>query len=60
MTVLVTGIGPVSSIGIGRRAWLNGMARGECGASPLSLFSAETPTAEVERLKPLDNGTVAT
>lgn len=46
-SVVITGIGPVSAIGIGREAWQAGLARGESGVSPLSLFAAEHPTAEV-------------
>jgi 3-oxoacyl-[acyl-carrier-protein] synthase II len=45
--VTITGIGPVSSIGIGRKAWQAGLANGASGVSPLSLFSADHPTAEV-------------
>lgn len=50
MDVRITGIGPVSSIGIGREAWLRGLAAGQPGVSPLSLFPAEHPTAEVRDL----------
>ncbi|MHB0939984.1 MAG: beta-ketoacyl synthase N-terminal-like domain-containing protein [Armatimonadota bacterium] len=46
-SVVITGIGPVSAIGIGRDAWLAGLAGGESGVSPLSLFAADHPTAEV-------------
>jgi len=44
--VVVTGIGPVSAIGIGRAAWQAGLAGGAGGVSPLSLFQADHPTAE--------------
>jgi len=46
-SVVITGIGPVSAIGIGRAAWQAGLAGGESGVSPLSLFPADHPTAEV-------------
>jgi 3-oxoacyl-[acyl-carrier-protein] synthase II len=45
--ILVTGIGPVSAIGIGRMAWEQGVHAGVPGTSPLSLFPADHPTAEV-------------
>jgi len=45
-SVVITGIGPVSAIGIGREAWLAGLAGGASGVSPLSLFPADQPTAE--------------
>ncbi|HEY3377132.1 MAG TPA: beta-ketoacyl synthase N-terminal-like domain-containing protein [Armatimonadota bacterium] len=45
--VVVTGIGPVSAIGIGREAFLEGVACGACGVSPLSLFDGEHAAAEV-------------
>jgi len=45
--VVITGIGPVSAIGIGREAWRQGWASGKSGVSPLSLFPADHPTAEV-------------
>jgi 3-oxoacyl-[acyl-carrier-protein] synthase II len=48
--VQVTGIGPVSSIGIGRAEWARGLAERRSGISPLSLFPAEHPTAEVRGL----------
>ncbi len=48
--VFVTGIGPVSSIGIGRAAWQQGWREGVSGITPLSLFPAEHPTAEVRDL----------
>jgi len=48
--VLVTGIGPVSSLGIGREAWVRALADGRCGITPLSLFAADHPTAEVREL----------
>lgn len=48
--VVVTGIGPVTSIGIGREAWRDGLASGQCGIGPLSLFAGEHPTAEVRGL----------
>jgi 3-oxoacyl-[acyl-carrier-protein] synthase II len=36
--VVVTGVGPVSSIGIGKAAFLNGLRTGQSGASPISSF----------------------
>lgn len=45
--VVITGIGPVSAIGIGRAAWHRGVEGGACGVSPLTLFAAQHPTAEV-------------
>ncbi|MHB9134444.1 MAG: beta-ketoacyl synthase N-terminal-like domain-containing protein [Armatimonadota bacterium] len=45
--VVVTGCGPVSAIGVGRAAWLRGIAEGRSGIGSLSLFAAEHPTAEV-------------
>lgn len=45
--VVITGIGPVSAIGIGREAWQAGVASGVSGVSPLSLFTADHPTAAV-------------
>lgn len=48
--VLITGIGPVSSIGIGRAAWRQSWQAGVSGIAPLSLFAAEHPTAEVRDL----------
>lgn len=48
--VLVTGIGPVSSIGIGRAAWQEGLCAGQSGIVPLSLFAGEHPAAEVREL----------
>jgi len=44
--VVITGIGPVSAIGIGREAWRQGWASGKSGVSPLSLFPADHPIAE--------------
>jgi len=44
--VVITGIGPVSAIGIGREAWQAGLASGADGVSPLSLFTGDHPTAE--------------
>ncbi len=49
-TIVITGIGPVSAIGIGRDAWQRGLRDGRSGISPLSLFTAEHPTAEVRGL----------
>jgi len=46
-SVVITGIGPVSAIGIGREAWRAGLASGAGGESPSSLFPADNPTAEV-------------
>lgn len=48
--ILITGVGPVSAIGIGRTAWQGGLLKGESGESPLSLFAADIPTAEVRGL----------
>jgi len=45
--VVMTGIGPVAAVGIGRAAWRQGIAKGASGVSPLTLFAAEHPTAEV-------------
>jgi 3-oxoacyl-[acyl-carrier-protein] synthase II len=46
-SILLTGIGPVSAIGIGREAFLAGLAGDTPAASPCSLFTADHPTAEV-------------
>ncbi|HEX2950279.1 MAG TPA: beta-ketoacyl synthase N-terminal-like domain-containing protein [Armatimonadota bacterium] len=48
--VLVTGIGPVSSIGIGRKEFAQGIIEQRSGLSPLSLFAADHATAEVRDL----------
>ncbi len=48
--ILITGVGPVSAIGIGRAAWQQGLLKGESGEFPLSLFAADIPTAEVRGL----------
>ncbi len=48
--VVVTGIGPVSSIGIGRAAWTQGLAAGRCGIAPATLVPAGHPVAEVRDL----------
>lgn len=48
--VVMTGIGPVSSIGIGREDFIRGLAEGRSGISPLSLFAGDHPTAEVRGL----------
>lgn len=49
--VVITGIGPVSAIGIGRDAFLRGLADGHSGVTPLSLFAGDYPTAEVRDLR---------
>lgn len=46
-TILLTGIGPVSALGIGRAAFTQGWADGTDAVSPLTLFTADGPTAEV-------------
>lgn len=40
--VYVTGIGVVSSIGFGRRAFWDSLVRGQSGVTPLSLFDTES------------------
>lgn len=49
--IWVTGIGPVSSIGIGRAAWTDGLRAGACGIGPVSLFAADVPAGEVRGFK---------
>ena len=49
--VVLTGIGPVSAIGIGREDFLRGVAEGRSGVTPLSLFAGEHPAAEVSGLR---------
>ncbi len=45
--ILITGVGPVSALGIGRAAWRDGLAKCASAVSPLSLFAADIPTAEL-------------
>lgn len=49
--VVITGIGPVSAIGIGREDFLRGVGEGRDGVGPLSLFAGEYPAAEVRALR---------
>ena len=48
--VLVTGIGPVSAIGIGRAAFAQGLTEGRCAIGPPSRFAGDCPVAEVRDL----------
>lgn len=52
--IVVTGIGPVSAIGIGRAAWAEGLRGALSGIGPVSLFAAEQPAGEVRGFKLAD------
>lgn len=49
--IVITGVGPVSAIGIGRAAWAAGLAARQSGVGPLSLFFTDQPAAEVRDFK---------
>jgi 3-oxoacyl-[acyl-carrier-protein] synthase II len=40
-TVVISGVGPVTAIGIGRQAFAEGLARGRCGIGPVTGFDVE-------------------
>ena len=61
--VYITGVGVVSSIGLGRRAFFDALGRGESGISPVESFDA-TPlgrgfAGEVKEFRPEDHLTAA-
>jgi 3-oxoacyl-[acyl-carrier-protein] synthase II len=49
-SILLTGLGPVSPIGIGRDAWRLGLKEERCGIGECSIFALDTPVAEVRGL----------
>jgi 3-oxoacyl-[acyl-carrier-protein] synthase II len=61
--VYVTGIGVVSSIGLGRGAFFRGLEAGQCGISPVSSFDAaslgRSYAGEVKGFEPRDHLTQA-
>lgn len=49
--IVVTGIGPVSALGIGRVAWTEGLRAGRSGIGPVSLFATDGLAGEVRGFK---------
>ena len=45
--IVITGIGPVSAIGIGRADWQAGLRAGRCGIAHANVPATALPTAEV-------------
>lgn len=56
--VVITGLGPVSSIGIGATAFETGLREGRCGSSPIASFDTEgfphIYAGEVNELRPAE------